>query len=217
MTCRWAVDDGAYLLGALAPDDRRAYEAHLPGCAACSESLREVSGLPGLLSRLPADALELPEPPPATLLPALLATVETERAQGRRRGRLVAVGLLAAAAAVIVAVLFIPRAQTPRRPAAVALARVIDVPISASAVLVDKAWGTEIDLTCSYTGSMKYAPGSYLLVATDRSGRDQQIATWRVVSGRPVALTAATALRGAELATLEVRSPTGRPVLRLRR
>jgi len=216
VTCRWALSDGAYLLGGLNPDERRAYEAHLASCVTCSTALSEVAGLPGLLSRLPADAIDRPEAPPPTLLPALLAAVERARFASRRRLRLRAGVGLAAAAAVIAAVLAIPRIGTSH-PHTVALARVINVPITASASLTDRSWGTEINLTCRYTGPMKFAPASYLLVATDRLGHDQQIATWRVVPGGPVVLTAATSLRRSELASLEVRSPTGRPLLRLRR
>ena len=39
MTCMFAHHDGAYVLGALSPAERRAFEDHLPGCAACTLSL----------------------------------------------------------------------------------------------------------------------------------------------------------------------------------
>ena len=40
--------DAAYVLGALSPEDRRAYEEHLRTCDACRAALGELAGIPGL-------------------------------------------------------------------------------------------------------------------------------------------------------------------------
>ncbi|MFI2489569.1 anti-sigma factor family protein [Promicromonospora kroppenstedtii] len=54
--------DAAYVLGALSPSDRRAYERHLAGCAACRSAVAELAGLPGLLGTIsPAHARALTE------------------------------------------------------------------------------------------------------------------------------------------------------------
>ena len=54
--------DAAYVLGALGPSDRRAYERHLAGCAACRSAVAELAGLPGLLGTIsPAHARALTE------------------------------------------------------------------------------------------------------------------------------------------------------------
>lgn len=217
MTCPLALDDGAYLLGALSPEDRRAYEEHLAGCAACSVALAEVAGLPGLLGRLPADVIEIEDASPPDVLPALLAVVQLERHRARRRVR-IAVAALATAAAVVAAALIVPAVVSPppKQPAAVAFAPIADEPITAAAALVAKSWGTEVNLRCTYLGKQTWGGAAYTLVATDRSGHEEQIATWRVVSNKPVVLVAATSVARADLASLEVRLPTGRPVLRLR-
>ncbi|MDQ6873746.1 MAG: zf-HC2 domain-containing protein [Actinomycetota bacterium] len=215
MTCPWAHHDGAYLLGALPAEERRPYEDHLPGCASCTAALSEVAGLPGLLGRVPADALEAPELPPADLLPNLLAAVAAERKRARWRSRSLAA--LAAAAALVAALLLLPVfTATAHRSTAVAMAKLRDVPIQATAALVDKPWGTEVDLRCTYTGETRYAPGGYVLVAIARDGSSEQIATWRVVAGRPAVLTASTSLRRSEIRDIEVRTPAGEGVLRLR-
>jgi hypothetical protein len=52
MRCEYAHDDGAYVLGALSPAERSAYERHLSSCPACREAVAEIAVLPGLLGRL---------------------------------------------------------------------------------------------------------------------------------------------------------------------
>ena len=44
--------DAAYLLGALDPDERLAYEAHLAICRRCRAGLAEISAIPSLLAGL---------------------------------------------------------------------------------------------------------------------------------------------------------------------
>ena len=73
----FATWDAAYVLGALAPADRRRFEHHLDDCAHCRESVAELAGVPGMLALVPRDtALAMlddePEtdPAPADLLPA---------------------------------------------------------------------------------------------------------------------------------------------------
>ena len=64
---RFAEWDAAYVLGALSPSDRRAYERHLAECDACRAAVAELAGLPGLLSTLtPAHAEALVAETPGT-------------------------------------------------------------------------------------------------------------------------------------------------------
>lgn len=51
----YATWDAPYVLGALAPDQRLEYEAHLSECAECRLAITGLSGLPGLLSHIPGD------------------------------------------------------------------------------------------------------------------------------------------------------------------
>ena len=61
-TCPHAHDDAAYVLGALSSAERAAYQEHLATCAECTQAVRRLSGLPGLLSRVSLDVLETPPP-----------------------------------------------------------------------------------------------------------------------------------------------------------
>jgi len=67
--------DAAYVLGSLSATDRAQFEAHLAGCDACTRSLADLAGLPGVLRMLPVeDALALlDEPDPAAEAPGAAA------------------------------------------------------------------------------------------------------------------------------------------------
>ena len=118
-------------MGALSPEEQRAFEEHLVGCERCAASVAELSGMTGLLDRVPLDRVLQPgadrEPLPDLLLGRIVGAARKERR--RRSVWLVASGAVAAAAvAVAIAVVPVGRtdqpagttvAMTPVRPAAV--------------------------------------------------------------------------------------------------
>jgi predicted anti-sigma-YlaC factor YlaD len=88
---------GAYVLGALEPDERRRVEAHLGRCPVCSEEVTEFARLPGLLDRVRPEDLEVePVTPSPQLFDRVAAAAAAESGRPRRRVR-----LLVAAAAVL--------------------------------------------------------------------------------------------------------------------
>ncbi len=226
-TDEFALYDAAYVLGALSPAERREFEDHLKGCAACAGSVGELAGLPGLMSTVSFEELtgEV-EAPPETLLPSLSRAVRRER--GRRR---LFVGTSAAAAAVLIAVgaTALSSADSPALPpsappastapgsANLAMSAVVPSPVTASARLVDMAWGTRIDLTCSYsaTGAFPAAGFPYALVVIDRGGAVQQIATWKALPDRQLTIRGASSLARKDVAAVEVRTLSGFTLLRL--
>jgi hypothetical protein len=224
VTCDFAEYDGVYVLGALSPDERRAFEAHLQTCPACAESVRALAGLPGLLARVPAADVatmasgDAAEGPPPELLPALLARVTTERARERRQTRQ-RFGIALAAAACVAAlaggtvVALDPFAAGPPKP--VALQQVVHSPLTAEARLSGRSWGTDISLHCKYHGQPADGYDDYLLVAIDRSGHEEQVAAWQAVADRPITVPAASSISLPDLARLEVRTVSGSPILKL--
>lgn len=75
----------SYVFGALGPEERRALHAHMAGCPGCRDELASYAGLPGLLSRLElSEATGASLLPPASLLPSVLAAVESERISALR-------------------------------------------------------------------------------------------------------------------------------------
>jgi hypothetical protein len=230
MICELAHRDGAYVLGSLSPTERKEFEQHLAGCKECARNVRELAGLPGLLARVDRAVLEDPEvvePVPDTLLPALVRDV---RREGRRR-TLVTAGLAAAAAVVVVGVPLgvsgmLENDRTPSAPVASAtpvaqrMVPVGDVPVRASLAFASVTWGTRLDLTCTYAPSGEHYHDlpprvTYALVVRTRDGRTEQVGTWRSLEGRTMRLTAGTSSPRNQIASVQVRTAEGRPVLEL--
>jgi anti-sigma factor RsiW len=232
VSCEFSHYDGAYVLGALSPAERSDYQAHLAGCDDCTRAVQELAGLPGLLGRVPADVLESPgeEPLPDTLLPALLR--ETRRSR-RRRAR-VAVAATAAAAVVIAGgSLAIGLAvgddgadtvapsptETTNAPTGQPMKPVGPEVMSASLAMTSVSWGTKLDLTCSYPpppDDWGNAEGwAYAMFVVTNDGHVEQVATWRALPGKTMQLAAATAASREDISSVEIRTMTGEPLLRL--
>ena len=235
MSCDLADRDASYVLGALSPAERKEFEQHLAVCDQCARNVRELAGLPGLLARVDRAVLEDPDvavPVPDTLLPALVRDV---RRAGRRR-TLVTAGLAAAAAVVVVGVPLAvsgvlegdrtpsaapsaPVASTPASPVAQPMVPLGGAPVRASLAFASVTWGTRLDLTCTYApgGEHYHLPRrvTYALVVRTRDGRTEQVGTWRSLEGRTMRLTAGTSSPRNQIASVEVRTTEGRPVLEL--
>lgn len=236
MSCEFAHDDAAYVLGSLSPGERLDFERHLTDCEECARSVRALAGLPGLLDRVDPAVLEHPSPDPplpATLLPA----VTREVVRSRRRRTIAIAGLAATVAAV--AALSAPMVagrmdDTPSGSAGSgtptsstrndvethAMAPLGDVPVQATLGLEQVRWGTRMLLTCTYEPqSVEYdlpAEVDYLLFVRTRDGRSEQVGSWRSVGGTTMQVPAATSVVRADIAAVEVRTTGGRVVLRLR-
>ena len=230
-SCPHRFDVGVYVLGALDPGEREAFEAHLVDCSSCPGELAAVAGLPGLLSRADAPARGLtPEPPPEILAGTL------RRVSRRRR-----VALLAAASAVVLAlatgagvaawttsataaapdtVAAGPDTVAPGPAREIALPAVAGSESSGLAGLTARPWGTQVALTCLYQGAPHPPPApdaprtTYVLVVRGSDGRLEQIASWSPPPGQDVKVAASTDLPTDRVSGLEVRTTSGAVVMR---
>jgi hypothetical protein len=229
-SCGHAHEDGAYVLGALSPEDRVAFERHLPGCDSCARTVRELAGLPGLLARVPVeivDSEKLPTPVPDTLLPAL---VRRARRSQRRRAWITG-GLVAAAAAIAIGAVGVatmgdddapPNAEPSVGPSTAAPVHM--TPVGHGAVdgwlsLTQVGWGTRLDLTCSYNEeSNAYHDDevpTYTMVVFTSDGHSERVASWKGLPGKKMHVTGATAADRDDITDVEIRTASGQTVLDL--
>ncbi|GAA1845384.1 anti-sigma factor family protein [Asanoa iriomotensis] len=233
--CPHALDDGAYVLGALSPSERAEYERHLAGCPACREAVAEIAVLPGLLGRLTdPDSLDLtPATPLPDRMPALLEAVGAERRRLRkvRRRRYVGAALVAAGLAAVVGVGVAgadagwfgggPSAgQVTARGTQIGVKLVAmqpvggAVPVTAEIGINGTKWGTEISMRCAYkSGGDSSKAWTFRLVAHGADGATEQVGSWRAAAGETVEMNGATRFTGRELVRLELTSYDGKPLL----
>jgi len=217
--------DAAYVLGALSPADRHAFESHLETCDRCRDAIAEIAPTVGLLARIDrtrAESLAAETPAPVDDGPAENLrdeVVSRGRRHTQRRRRTMWLGGFAAAAALVVVVLLavnLAIAPAQRGIRTLALESVSDAPLAASVELTDVTWGTRIGLVCHYDD----VPGSdvpedgwpYSLYVVADDGTASQVSTWRAPPGSTARLDAATELDVADMAAIEIRSLDGEDV-----
>lgn len=229
----FATWDAAYILGALPPTERRAYEDHLAGCVACRARVAELSPLPGLLAVAGAEQD-----------PAEVQTVPAYRVFARKVRRRRARWALAAAAAMLVTgagTLGLTAAldgsfpgaggstatgpatsQTSHGPGiAVRFTSTGQTALQASGTLVPRSWGTQISWTCTYAatdypGGTDYQGASaYELVLRSTDGKSTVVGSWAASPGETATPVATTKVAVDDIAELEVRrAGTGQALLR---
>jgi predicted anti-sigma-YlaC factor YlaD len=217
MICEFTFDDGAYVLGALGPAERAAFERHLPTCAPCRDSVSALAVLPGLLGRLDAStAVPSVAAPPSLLRRTLDVAATRRRAQRRRRVWYAVAGGLAAAvlaAGVGVGVHRIDTSVARSTPLAEMRATADRVPVSAQVGLAATEGGTRVDMTCRYAAGPEGKWVIHLVVYPRSGGAGEQIGTWTATSGQQLSLTAITHLTPADIDRVELQRADSTPLL----
>jgi hypothetical protein len=229
MRCDHEHDDGAYVLGALSPAERTAYERHLATCSFCREAVADIAVLPGLLGRLdPAEFEKLlaPDPPPPrrrrdSMPDLVMAAQSTRRLERKRvRWRLLGAALTAACLALVVgigAVFWMGRGPAPGTAPGptVAMTPANDrVPVTAQLNLAGTRGGTKINLVCSYNrGDEESEPYTIRLMAYGTGEESEQVGSWTASPGKEFSMSGVTHFTGGSLSRLALVRTDGRTLL----
>lgn len=203
---------GAYVLGGLEPDDRRAVEGHVATCQSCRDELAHLSAVPPLLDRITPEEATTDLAGVRARLTAI-ATGTAVASHARLRGQVRRWRALAAAAALVAvvaaALAWEPWAEPPDR-IVVAVVPVADGATSVEGTVAAYAWewGTTIELEVS-----DLPPASaYLVWAVGEDGRRERAGTWGPTSDGGATVRAASAILRPDLASVEVTAPDGTPL-----
>jgi hypothetical protein len=230
MRCDHEHDDGAYVLGALSPSERAAYERHLSTCSFCREAVAEIAVLPGLLGRLdPADFAKLLDPTlspaapaPRNRTPDLVSAAQSTRRKERKktRVRVLSTALAAAVVALVVgvgAVFWLGSggsgpAGSGRMVAMTAVAS--QVPVSAKVRVTGLNAGTQVDLVCAYNNSSpELEPYTIWLKAEGPDGETDAMGSWVAAPGKEFRMSGTTHFVGAGLSRLVLMRSDGKVLL----
>jgi anti-sigma-K factor RskA len=227
MRCEHEHDDGAYVLGALSPAERAAYERHLATCSFCREAVADIAVLPGLLGRLePADFAKLLDPtlsqPQPNRTPNLVSAAQTTRRRERKqnRVRVLSTALAAAVIALVIGVgaVFVmgDRTQQTTPPGTTVAMTPADntIPVSAQINIAGANGGSKINLICYYhntSASMK--PYTIRLLAYGPDEETEQVGSWVAAPGKEFTMSGVTHFSSGILSRLELVRNDGKTLL----
>jgi anti-sigma-K factor RskA len=193
-----------YVLGALDPDDRRAFETHLQGCEECRREVGSLAPLPGLLARAaPGDA----EPMPAGVADRAVAAARSQWAGLARSRRAWRMGAVAAAvAAIVIAV----AAILPGSGASGATALAVQPGDVTGAVTIEgRAWGTAVHFELANLPQRE----AYVAWVVDGEGTRQQCAAWGPTAAGVARLDGASSIPFERVTAVVITSADGSETL----
>ncbi|HEY7222288.1 MAG TPA: anti-sigma factor [Micromonosporaceae bacterium] len=214
MSCPFAVNDGAYVLGALAPAERAEFERHLAQCPSCQHSVAQLAVIPGLLGRLDADAVRPAVTAPPELLPRVLSTARVRRTAQRRRQLLTTAAAclvaLALAGTVGLGTRLIMRPSTPVASPSedISYSAMITpsgyLPVEAEIGIRPDAKGTVVDVRCLYHGQSPAQWDLWLVVYPRDQSEAEAIGSWVARPDSEVKITGVTHFTPAQIDRIEL-------------
>jgi hypothetical protein len=214
------TDVGAYSMGLLEEHDRREFEDHLRGCAACTAELGELSPMAALLKGVEPASAAGPQADGATVT-QLISRRATQQRQRRRwqavAGAAAGIVLIGGGIGIGAATMSQPAGPAAAIPGQLHSATDPGTGATGTVGLLAKAWGTQVTLDLSKV----HGPVECQLVAVSRTGERRVVMSWLVpapgdgVPGHPAHLViqGGTSIPRSDLAHLDVDVVNGRTLV----
>jgi hypothetical protein len=214
------TDIGAYSMGLLEEQDKRAFEDHLAGCPACAAELAELSPMAALLQGVERQD----EEPADEKVTELIRRSATQR-RHRRRWQVAlgaAAGIVLIGGGIGVGIAAAPQHPAPPAPTLTLTGQRHSATdpgtgVAGTVGLLAKAWGTQVTLDLSNVRG----PAECELIAVSRTGQRRVVMGWLVVApgdgvpGHPAHLVirGGTSIPRNDLARVDVDVVNGRTLV----
>ena len=185
----------AFVLGALGPDDRAAFETHLAGCEACLTDVADLAPVAGLLNRIEIDAETAP-PRVAELATTAIREEWTAMQRSRRRWQS-ATGVAAAALAIM---FIVPALSGDDQDQGTSISLSPGSAASGTVQVVPKTWGTAVQIQVTNLPESE----TYIAWAVGADGTWEQMATWGPTPSSSAKVDGASSIAAAELSQVVI-------------
>jgi hypothetical protein len=214
MRCEDGHDDAAYVLGALSPIERAAYESHLATCSFCREAVADLAQVPDMLDRLDADDFERLLDPTLFSRPRQAPVQRFPVRPPRKPVRAVPIRLLSTVTAFVLVLMIggglafwglrgSPGPSVPPPGPAIAMTKVDPAsPIEATVRITSSGAGSRVEMVCSYDRTAR--PYTFRLIAYGPDEQTEQLGSWLAQPGAQFQMPAATHFTQGSLSRLEL-------------
>ena len=209
MRCEHEISVGAYVLDALEPDEQLLMQQHVQECPVCSAAVEELEGLPRLLSgvQTPGETPFAPEPSELAFerfRRSATAVASPQRHRGRWRFT-----VAAAAAALVIGGAVATGVAVTSTVAAPEVVEAAQNGVHVVATYLPATKGTDVSIAVD-----GIAMGTECeLVAVGRNGQEEIAGHWTVGYSGTFHWTGWVAMADEDVATWEVRTADGQPLV----
>jgi hypothetical protein len=194
---------GAYLLGALEPEERRQVREHLSACAACAAEYADLKDLPAVLDRVTLEDLHAPPVSPSPdLFDRVASAAAAEDRRVRRRWLLVAAAVAALLFGGIGTIVWVNQDTTQSVVAG-------DVHVTVRTQADDSGNGTILDVNAT---GLPPQSNCYLVVIDEDGGR-HDAGSWMVDYEGDASYRGWAPVPQSEVADLEMRDDDGNVIV----
>jgi hypothetical protein len=207
--CEHEISVGAYVLDALEPDEQLLMQQHVHECPVCSAAVQELEGLPRLLAGVPTPGETPIAPAPSEFaFERFRRSATAVAAPPRRRGRW-RWAVASAAAALVIGGAVATGVAVTATVAAPETVEAVHNGVHVVATYLPATTGTDVTVALDGIPMGQQCE----LVAVSRSGREEVAGSWTVTSAGTYQWSGWVAMEDEDVATWEVRTADGRPLV----